>query len=297
VAIGYYDLIFLNILRKNINFKKTATIGRQQLAINSTDICKILKTKNIYCGFSERLFLENFGSTQVDSYDISDYEGCSHIVDFSKKIKSNITTYDTILEFGNLEHIFNVSTAIENIQSMTKINGIIIHANPANSFCGHGFYQFSPEFFYSIYSEDNGFAKTRVFLVNYDSYKNKYFYEVLKPQNGNRVEFSSKHCLGNYVVTKKIKKVEKKFFYQSDYLYHWKNKNNKSKNNRVMKDGGQRSAIRILCVTILKKIPFLFNVLQYLNYRRHLLFVAQTRSYNKHPSVIKVNIDKLKILL
>ena len=116
----------------------------------------------------------------------------------------------------------------------------------------------------------------------------------------NRVEFSSKHCLGNYVVTKKIKKVEKKLFYQSDYLYHWKNKNNKSKNNSAMKDGGwgrQRSGIRILCVSILKKIPFLFNVLKYLNYRRHLLFVARTRSYNKHPSVVKVNIDKLKILL
>ena len=80
--------------------------------------------------------------------------------------------------------------------------------------------------------------KLEFFLVNYDSYKSKYFYEVLKPQNANRVEFSSKHCLGNYVVTKKFKKVEKKFFYQSDYLYHWKNKNNKSKNNSAMKDGG-----------------------------------------------------------
>lgn len=209
MAIGYYDLIFLNILRKSINFKKTATIGRQQLAVNSEDISKILKTKNIYYGFSEKLLLDNFGSTKVDSYDYSDYEGCSHILDLSKKVKSNIKTYDTILELGNLEHIFNIPTAIENIQSMTKINGIIIHANPANSFCGHGFYQFSPEFFYTIYSEVNGFEKTRVFLVNYDNYKKNYFYEVAKSQKSNRVEFSSRHCLGNYVVTKKIADVKK----------------------------------------------------------------------------------------
>ena len=66
-------------------------------------------------------------------------------------------------------------------------------------------------------------------------------------------------------------------------------------NTEIKKE--RRSRTRIFCVTVLKKIPFLFNVLQYLNYRRHLWFVARTRSYNKHPSVVKVDIDKLKILL
>ena len=40
---------------------------------------------------------------------------------------------------------------------MLKIGGYYLGITPANNFMGHGFYQFSPELYFSIFSQQNGF--------------------------------------------------------------------------------------------------------------------------------------------
>ena len=52
--------------------------------------------------------------------------------------------------------IFFISPTNPGAIKLTKIGGMIIHALPANNFCGHGFWQFSPELFYELYSPENG---------------------------------------------------------------------------------------------------------------------------------------------
>ncbi len=62
--------------------------------------------------------------------------------------------------------MFNIAQALENCVKLCKIGGQILQAVPANGECGHGFWQMSPELFFSLYSERNGFIETEVFIAN-----------------------------------------------------------------------------------------------------------------------------------
>ena len=177
-----------------------------------------------YGEFCEKLLLTHFGSVKVDSYDYSDYEGATFTCDLNKPLPSNLTgpeyLYDTIMDPGSIEHIFNIPQAFKNISDMCKIGGTILHALPTNNYCGHGFWQISPELFFSLYSEANGYAETEVFLAGLNDYKN--WYKVKKPKNGIRrilVNWSEVNAL---VRTKKVQNVSHYTVQQSDYVHFWK---------------------------------------------------------------------------
>jgi hypothetical protein len=63
-----------------------------------------------------------------------------------------------------LEHVFNVPVALSSLMQMVKPGGRLFFSSPSNNLCGHGFYQFSPEFFYRALSSPQGFAVQRVTL-------------------------------------------------------------------------------------------------------------------------------------
>ena len=63
-----------------------------------------------------------------------------------------------MLDFGCLEHVFDFPTAWRNCVDLCKVGGHVLHSLPANNLTGHGFYQFSPELFFNLYREPNGFA-------------------------------------------------------------------------------------------------------------------------------------------
>jgi len=58
---------------------------------------------------------------------------------------------DLVCDFGTLEHIFDVKEAIENMNRLLKTQGIILHMSPV-SFYQHGFYNFNPLLFDTLYS-------------------------------------------------------------------------------------------------------------------------------------------------
>ncbi len=137
----------------------------------------------------------------------------------NKPIENLNEKFDTIIDFGTSEHIFNVVENLSNISKFCKNNGIILHSLPANNNCGHGFWQFSPELFFSLYSENNGFSDTEIFIFNTH---NKYeWWKVEKQKLGERLEISSDAPL--YVLVKTIKKSEtqNKDVQQSDYIERW----------------------------------------------------------------------------
>ena len=213
-------------LKKSESFRKTATIARQELTVSNQYIKKMLNLPEVvdYGEFCEKLLLTNFGSVKVDSYDYSDYEGATFTCDLNKPLPSNLTgpeyLYDTIMDPGSIEHIFNIPQAFKNISDMCKIGGTILHALPTNNYCGHGFWQISPELFFSLYSEANGYAETEVFLAGLNDYKN--WYKVKKPENGIRrilVNWSEVNAL---VRTKKVQNVSHYTVQQSDYVHFWK---------------------------------------------------------------------------
>jgi len=98
-------------------------------------------------------------SASVESLDVSDYQGASIVHDLNEPVPEALADrFDLLIDGGSLEHIFNVRMALSNYTRMVRPGGWVMVATTANNYMGHGFYQFSPELFYSYFSKENGYA-------------------------------------------------------------------------------------------------------------------------------------------
>ncbi|HBI48573.1 MAG TPA: hypothetical protein DDY26_01910 [Moraxellaceae bacterium] len=217
--------------QKNSNLGKTLTLGRQAVLVGPKLAKKWIGTdQGAWC---EDLLKNHFNATDVDSIDNSDYEGASIIYDYNNQVPNDLKEqYDTVIDFGCSEHIFNVAQAFQNTIDVCKVDGTILHILPANGFFGHGFYQYSAEFFFSLYSKDNGFEETEVFISDlFDASK---WYAVTKPSQGERINIRTQN--ETYIIVRTKKVAHKRIFIQqSDYSYIWNE--NKNKNVQPYKVG------------------------------------------------------------
>lgn len=175
--------------------------------------------------YSEPLF-EILGAGKVDSLDFSDYEKATIIHDlnlpFPRELRNRFTT---IIDSGTLEHIFNFPTAIKNCMNALKTGGHFIGITPANNLMGHGFYQFSPELYYRIFSETNGFVVKKMFITSEDNMSaGAKWFEVMDPVNvKDRVTLVNQKPLYLMVFAQKLE--DKEIFsvvpQQSDYTSVW----------------------------------------------------------------------------
>ncbi|MGE4017445.1 MAG: hypothetical protein AB7E82_13965 [Cyclobacteriaceae bacterium] len=125
-------------------------------------------------------FFRNLGAKVIDSIDASAYESASIIHDMNKPIPPEMfLKYSVVFDGGSLEHIFDFPTAIANCMNMVRLGGHFIGSVPANNLFGHGFYQFSPELFFRIFSMQNGFITKRVLL--YFNEPDSNIYQVTDP--------------------------------------------------------------------------------------------------------------------
>lgn len=223
MGIDAHGLKFLLYTKKKKPLENVVTIGRQGIHIGENIISKIISVPPTYKNdaFCEKLLIEYFGATQVDSIDNSEYEHATYIEDMNKPISKELhQKYDTVVDFGSLEHIFNVAQSFNNCSSLCRAGGQIIHILPSNQFCGHGFYQFSPALFFSLYTDRNGYADTEVFVANTSDHDQ--WYKVISPSQYNRALIDS---IGEmYVLVRTVKK-ESSFSHQdvqqNDYTYIW----------------------------------------------------------------------------
>lgn len=122
---------------------------------------------------SDRLFFGALG-LDVKSLDVSAYEGTDYIYDLNDantpdRLKNR---FDVIFDGGTIEHVFNVANTMSNIFAMLKTDGVVIHFTPSNNYVEHGFYQFSPTFFYDYYSTNN-FNILECLFTSYESNLNE----------------------------------------------------------------------------------------------------------------------------
>jgi len=229
----FFEFKFLELIKNKINFGKVLTIGRQEVILDHKEK-KLLNIDN--SKFKDQKYIDNilinqFSSLSVDSVDFSDFEKATIIADLNKPIEK-INLFDTVIDFGTSEHVFNIAQCLQNIANLCKKDGIILHSLPANNNCGHGFWQFSPELFFSLYAKDNGFSDTEIFLFN--SINKHNIWKIKKQPIGNRLELSSDVPLHLLVKTKKIQKITSQNVNQSDYLFLWNESVvNKSKEKNI----------------------------------------------------------------
>jgi hypothetical protein len=184
--------------REGLELGHTLTLGRQNLFVSSIRLRKILKKYGLwrtdlnYSEFDKLMykkpyyldpFLHYLGATKVSSIDISSYEGADILHDLNLPINTSLhNKYDTVIDGGLLEHVFNFPVAIKNCMEMVKVGGHICILTTANNYFGHGFYQFSPELFYRILSKENGFIVKKMIVTTHNIGIGKFFGMDYYPQ-------------------------------------------------------------------------------------------------------------------
>lgn len=243
MGFDFNGIKFLLYVKKNdVRFGKTITLGRQSYQLDKHSFFKILEQNGYAIKDIEDLvkqdpvytepLLTMLGASGVDSIDASAYEQASFIHDLNLPVPDKLKEqYDTVIDAGTLEHIFNFPTAIKNCMEMLKPNGHFIGITVTNNFPGHGFYQFSPELFFRIFCEENGFETKKIFLAINEP--GNYWYEIPDPKDiKKRVLFENSKPSFLLVLAKKI--IVTDIFHhipqQSDYEHlAWKGKDQLTK--------------------------------------------------------------------
>jgi SAM-dependent methyltransferase len=268
MGIDFHGLHFLGYCAAERPFGKTVTIGRQSLTMPEYFLR--------YGKFCESLLKSNLGASVVDSYDASDYEGATHVADFNLPVSGE--KYDTVIDCGTIEHVFDIAQALRNIAALCAPGGQIIHVSPASNFCGHGFWQISPETFFSFYAERRGFTNTEVFLADLSNHS--HWFKVKPPSNGQRVEVHSSRQL--YIMCRTIKEHDSDSpVQQSDYVVQWR----------------QEPATPRPWVAWLKQRPMLYRPAYRLRVYGQFLKQKYRTGLNAHnPNLIKIKIPTERYL-
>jgi SAM-dependent methyltransferase len=225
MGIDAHGLRFLEYaLRGGGPLRSTLTIGRQSLNVSETELQHYLgmptSRERFRSTYVDELLVNEFGATSVESVDASDYEQATYVRDLNLELEPNFPQFDTVVDGGALEHIFDVRTSFSNIGRCCRIGGRILHVLPANNFVGHGFYQFSPEFFFSLYSASRGFAQTEVYLA--DLGRTNAWWKVLPPDGISRAIAMSSRETYTLVLTSKVSEMAgTPPVQQSDYVGLW----------------------------------------------------------------------------
>jgi hypothetical protein len=192
------------------------TIGRQSVDFDASALGQppADPAQAQYCEW----VLRAIGANEVASLDISDYEDATHIGDLGAPMTLP-RTYDTVIDAGSLEHVFDVATAFRNLISFTATGGRIVHVLPVNNLSGHGFWQFSSDLIYALYSDQNGFADTRVYYAS--SINQGEWRLVPSPQLGTRTELVSLEPVILLSVTTKQRAVDALRVVQPFYDQAW----------------------------------------------------------------------------
>lgn len=245
MGVRYLEALFLlDCLDHGAALGRSLNVGRQSLLCEREELVDALARyrrrvspadlDRIYSSFvdlpnndySGRLFCEPLfkllGATEIVSVDCSSFELATLIHDFNEPLPANLVGgFDSVLDFGTLEHIFNVPVALANMLRAVKPGGHYIAALPCNNLPGHGFYQFSPEFFFSVLAPHNGFDIECILLA--DDTRRPSFRRLPDPrQVKGRVTFTNSTETSIFVCARRVGDVPAALAaYQSDYVEIW----------------------------------------------------------------------------
>jgi SAM-dependent methyltransferase len=223
----------LEAKRNGVSFDSVLMVGRQHYwQFETLDVTNALRSAGIAVednallatpdGYVEPL-LGVLGATRTESIDCSDFEGATIVHDLNEPVPNTLrAAFSCVFDGGAIEHVFNFPQAIKNCMEMVAPGGTFLSVTTANNFMGHGFYQFSPELFYRVFSKENGFAIDDMLLSETDPQAP--WYRVADPRAlGRRVELTNTRP--TYLMIRSHKLREAEIFaaipQQSDYVTAW----------------------------------------------------------------------------
>ena len=241
------------------SFARTVGIGRQAVFVDPPELQRFqalrglapLAPRSAEQRYFEPLLKEWFGAARVDSIDASPYESATLVHDMNLPLPAAFCDaggYDAVLDFGCLEHVFSFPVAWRNCAQLCRVGGHLLHALPANNLAGHGFYQFSPELFFNLYRQENGFELRGLWLaMKADA---RHWWRVADPrQLGRRVTLLNAHETYLLVIARKLRESGPMAPpQQSDYAEQaWQGRQaSAAPAGRAAEGGGRRDAARLL---------------------------------------------------
>jgi SAM-dependent methyltransferase len=201
---------------RGTDFTDSLTIGRQFFFPEPDAFAEMLRWQGIEQnaeevlresgGFAEA-FLRLLGARTVASLDASPFEGASLVHDMNLPIDDSLRERFTLVyDGGSLEHIFNVPQALRNCMEMLREGGTFVQHSPANNFMGHGFYQFSPELVYQVFSKSNGFEVVALLLQ--ENVRGGRWYTVANPAEvGKRVQMTNRLPTAMCTIARRVARV------------------------------------------------------------------------------------------
>ena len=211
-------------------------IGHQSLFLHPSELQAVRKVSPgalpgyKWGEYADRFFTECLGVSEVNTLDYSSYEGADILHDLCQPIPGDLKArFDVVVEAGTLEHVFNFPVAIANLMQMTKVGGFIFASTVSNNLCGHGFYQFSPELIFRVFSTENGFQLGKVLALEarypgVELVPINDAYEVMDPARvGSRIGLVTEHPILLLFEAQRTAEVTifSKPPLQSDYVVAW----------------------------------------------------------------------------
>jgi SAM-dependent methyltransferase len=313
-------------LREGSSPERVLTLGRQSLWVSPERLVGLLgavfpraddpirqqwREALAPAGHRFETFLRLLGAKTVEAADASGYEGAELIHDFNHPLPAAWEQrYDWVLDGGTLEHIFNFPVALANCMRLVRENGRLFLFTPANNYCGHGFYQFSPELFFRVFQPENGFELerleavvdtagfSRVLGISYAFPITGRRYSVTDPDRvGERVLLVNRLPTLLFVQARRVRAVEplRQPPQQSDYVRQWATGAPaeplaQTPRGRMLSDKLLRLLGEQFCREMLPRLAWLLDPLRRRRFFRRLSF-ANRRFYRPADTPAKATVQ------
>ncbi len=172
---------------------RTLTIGHQTVVLTPHQYEEIFSLPHPEPQVSAEGVCRSLGAAGLESLDYHGTPQASIQCNLNFPIDSKYhDRYDTILDGGTIEHIFNVEVCFHNMVKLLKVDGNIIHINPCQGYFNHSFYLFQPTFYFDYYLS-NGFCECECYLLEFTD-RHRYAY----PGNYRIIKLDRDQSEGNF---------------------------------------------------------------------------------------------------
>jgi hypothetical protein len=242
MGLNYNDVRCLMEWRGTARGGAVVTLGRLNLTLHPKDLSDLRRKlsndgsalawvgRYQWGDFADDMLREVFKFDSITSIDFSAYEGANVVQDIGAALRPDLVgQFDLAIDGGTLEHVFNFPVAVGNLMRLAKVGGAVYTQNPCNGLAGHGFYQFSPELMYRVFSEPNGFEVSFVRIamahsLSVERTTGQQVYDVMDPAKfGGRVYLTSRNPVILMSLAVRVSDVEPftTSVLQSDYIEKW----------------------------------------------------------------------------
>ena len=235
-------------------------------------------------------FFKSLGFDEVSSLDGSDFEGATFVHDLNKSSTPAHLgeRFDVIYELGTMEHIFHLPNVLSNIHQMLKVGGYVVHGSPCSNAFQHGFYMFSPCFFFDYYRA-NGYEILGSWLMRYRIAASRELTtcEVMEcwPETSGLDALSyigsldAKYYTFSIVARKRVSSTAGVIPQQGYYADRWR----AGEDNRQARQTSEPSSIKLRLINLLDHLPLLRGVMRSV-YFGWIKWNSLNRNWKKLPS-------------